>query len=411
MKKLIAFTLACALVLAMVGGCAAPSTPGTDTPADNANADASSSGAGETIKIGLNYELSGDYAMYGLACNAGAEMALNEVNEAGGVNGKKLELVKYDNKCDPAEAATLATKLMTVDKVVAEIGPALTGTFSSVSSVAENNKVPVITGSATGDNLIAEHNEDGTVKSHKNYTFRICFNDSFQGVTMANFAANDLGAKKVAIYADSSNDYAKGLEKSFVATFPGEIVAQEYYAAGDTDFNAVLTSLAGKEFDALFIPGYFSEVGLIIKQARMLGIDCPVIGADGFESEKLVELAGAENLNNVYYSSHYSSLLADPKIDTFVKNYTEKYNESPNMFHAMGYDAAMFLVDAITRAMAQSGEATVTPDQIQAALISTTEFSGVTGSFAIDPESHDTVKAIVVVELQNGVAVSAKKIG
>lgn len=387
MKKIIAFVLVAVMAVMLFAGCGAKQA--------------------DTIKVGLNYELSGDYAMYGLACCAGAELAIAEVNAAGGINGKQIEVVKYDNKCDAAEAATLATKLMTQDKVVAEIGPALTGTFSAASSVAESNKVPVITGSATGDKLIVEYNDDGSIKSTKDYTFRICFNDSYQGVTMANFAANDLGATTAAIYADSSNDYAKGLEASFIEAFPGEIVAQEYYASQDTDFNAVLTSLAAKDFDVLFIPGYYSEVGLIIKQARALGITCPILGADGFESDKLVELAGAENLYDVYYSCHYSSLLDDPKIAAFTEAYTAANGEAPNMFHAMGYDAAMFLCDAIERAMnANNGEAT--SEGIQQAIVSTSSFSGVTGTFSIDPVTHDTVKAIVVVELQNGEAVSAQ---
>ncbi len=366
----------------------------------------------DTIKVGLNYELSGDYAMYGLACNAGAELALAEVNANGGINGKQIEVVKYDNKCDAAEATTLATKLMTQDKVLAIIGPALTGTFTAESSVAESNKVPVITGSATGDDVIATHDADGNVTAVKNYTFRICFNDSYQGTTMANFATETLGAKKAAIYADNASDYAKGLTKSFTNTFNGEIVATEYYTTGDTDFNAVLTSLKDKDFDVLFIPGYYSEVGLIIKQARALGIDCPILGADGFESPTLVDLAGADALSNVYYSCHYSALLPGDAIANFVTNYKAAHNgEEPNMFHAMGYDAAMFLCDAIARAYEANDGKDITSADVQAQLVATENFSGVTGSFSIDPTTHDPVKAIVVVELQNGKAVNAQIIG
>lgn len=365
----------------------------------------------DTIKVGLNYELSGDYAMYGLACSAGAELAFAEVNANGGINGKQLEIVKYDNKCDAAEATTLATKLMTQDKVLAIVGPALTGTFTAESSVAESNKVAVVTGSATGDDVIATHDADGNVTAVKNYTFRICFNDSYQGTTMANFAESTLGAKKAAIYADNSSDYAKGLTKSFTSTFAGEIVATEYYTSGDTDFNAVLTSLKDKEFDVLFIPGYYSEVGLIIKQARALGIDCPILGADGFESPTLVELAGADALSNVYYSCHYSDLLPGDAIANFVTSYKEANNEDPNMFHAMGYDAAMFLCDAIARAYEANEGKDITAADVQAQLVATENFAGVTGSFSIDPETHDTVKAIVVVELQKGAAVNAQIIG
>jgi len=314
---------------------------------------------------------------------------------------KKIELVKYDNKSDPAEATTLATKLMTQDKVIAVIGPATTGAFKATIPVAIQHKVPVVSGSATADDVTYD------ASGLKEYAFRICFNDSYQGTAMANFALNNLKAKKAVIIMDSSSDYGKGLAENFQKTFEaggGTIVAKEAYVAKDTDFNAILTKIKGQEFDAIFIPGYYNEAGLIIKQARALGIDCPILGADGFDSPVLIELAGAEALNNVYFSNHYSSLDKDPAVEKFISDFKAKYNKEPDAFNALGYDAAMFVVDGIRRAESLTGEA------LKKAFEDTKNFSGVTGSFSID-EKHNAVKKLVVIELKNGVQASSIRAG
>lgn len=354
----------------------------------------------DEIRIGLNYELSGDNATYGNSSVEGIELAVEQINAEGGINGKKIKLIKYDNKSEPAEATTLATRLMTQDGVIAVLGPATSGAFKATIPVAIQNKIPVASGSATAD--------DVTVDSSgvKEYAFRICYSDSYQGTAMANFALNNLSAKKAVIIMDSSSDYGKGLAENFTKTFEeggGSIVAQEAYVAKDTDFNAILTKIKGEEFDVIFIPGYYNEAGLIIKQARAQGIDVPILGADGFDSPVLLELAGADALNNVYFSNHYSSLDENPVVVEFIEQFKAKYNKEPDAFNALGYDLARFVADAISRAEKLDG------GSVKKALEETTDFEGVTGTFSID-ENHNVIKDIIVIELKDGVQHSSIRV-
>lgn len=382
MKKSIYTGLMLLLVAAIFIGCSSPAA------------------SDDEIRIGVNYELSGGVASYGQSSVDGIELAIKQVNEAGGVNGKKIKLVKYDNKSEPAEATTLANKLITQDKVVAILGPATSGSFKSEIPVAEKHKIPVVSGSATADDVTVD--DSGL----KEYAFRICFNDSYQGTAMAQYALNNLSKKKAVVILDSSSDYGKGLAENFIKTFEaggGTIVAKEAYVAKDTDFNAILTSIKSKDFDVIFIPGYYNEAGLIIKQARALGIDVPILGADGFDSPTLLDLAGAEALNNVYFSNHYSSLDKDPVVVEFIKNFKEKYNKEPDAFNALGYDLAKFVADGIKRAEKLDGES------VKNALAATTNFEGVTGSFSVD-ENHNPVKALVVIGLKDGVQSSSERV-
>ncbi len=354
-----------------------------------------------TIKVGINMELSGAVATYGEDTVKGIELAIEQINAAGGIDGKQIEVVKYDNKSDAAEATTLATKLMTGDKVLAVMGPATSGAFKAEIPVAIQNKVSVISGSATADDVTVD---DSGVKE---YAFRICFNDSYQGTAMANFAASDLTKSKAVIIKDSSSDYSKGLAESFTAAFTsagGSIVSEEAYVAGDTDFNAVLTKIKDMDFDVIFIPGYYEEAGLIIKQARALGISVPILGADGFDSPVLAELAGADAANDVYFSNHYSSLDQSPIVQDFIKAFKEKYNADPNAFNALGFDLAKFTIDGISRASEMNGEA------VKEALAGTQNFEGVTGTFSVG-EDHNAVKALVVIEMQGGQQVSSVRAG
>jgi len=344
------------------------------------------------IKIGVNYELSGKVATYGQSSVEGIELAIEQINEAGGINGKKIQLVKYDNKSEASEATTLATRLMTQDKVVAVLGPATSGAFMATIPVANQNKVPVISGSATANNVTVDDN------GVKEYAFRICFTDSQQGSAAATFALENLSSKKAVIIMDSSSDYAKGLADAFTSTFEaggGTIVAQEAYMEGDTDFNAVLTSIKGKDFDVIYIPGYYNEAGLIIKQARAQGINVPVVGADGFDSPKLAELAGADALNDVYFTNHYSSVDSSSLVAEFVKAFKAKYNKEPDAFGALGYDLGRFVADALSRAEKADGES------LKKAIEATENFEGVTGNMSVD-ENHNVVKDIIVIELKDG---------
>ncbi len=356
----------------------------------------------DVIKIGVNYELSGQTATYGQSSVYGIELAIDEINEAGGINGKKIKLVKYDNESKPDLALSLTTRLMTQDKVVAVLGPATSGAFGSTIPLAMQYKIPVASGSATADGLLVDDN--GNVKE---YAFRICFNDSYQGKAMANFAINNLKKTKAVIIKDNSSDYGKGLAESFKQTFEekgGTIVAEEAYVKNEVDFNAILTGIKGKDFDVIFIPGYYNEAGLIIKQARAMDIDVPILGADGFDSPELVNLAGEDALNDVYFSNHYSPLDESSVVVDFIESFKKKYNKEPDAFSALGYDLAYFVADGIKRAESLTGEA------VKDALEATKDFEGVTGSFSID-ENHDPVKALIIIELQNGKQVSTIRAG
>ncbi|MDD4689546.1 MAG: ABC transporter substrate-binding protein [Eubacteriales bacterium] len=386
MKKTFIMVLCLMLSVALLAGCSGTAPKTTDS---------------DTIKIGINYELSGDVATYGQSSVEGIELAVEQLNAAGGIDGKKIQLVKYDNKSEPSEATALGKKLMTQDKVVAILGPATSGSFKATIPDAMKNKIPIASGSATADDVTV--NKNGDVN---NYAFRICFSDSYQGTAMAKFAVTKFKAKKAVVIMDSSSDYGKGLAENFVKTFEadgGEIVAKESYVSKDTDFNAILTNIKTKKFDVIFIPGYYNEAGLIIKQARGQGIKAPILGADGFDSPTLLELAGADALNDIYFSNHYSSLDKDELVQNFIADFKAKYNREPDAFNALGYDLAKFVVEGIGRAEALDGES------VQKSLASTKGFKGVTGSFDVD-KNNNPVKAIVVVGLENGVPATSEKL-
>jgi len=393
MKKSLILLLTLSLVVSLFTGCSGDK---------NTSSQEGSGTEAQQVKIGINYELSGNVASYGESSVNGILMAFDEINAAGGINGMEIVPVTMDNKSDAAEATSLATRLMTQEGVVACLGPATSGNFMATIPVAMSNKIPVISASATADEGVTV-DKNGNVNE---YVFRLCFNDSFQGVTMANFASNILGATKAVVIQDKSSDYAEGLAKNFIKTFEengGSIVAQEGYVAKDKDFNSILTKIKGVDFDVIFLPGYYQEAGLIIKQARDLGIDAPILGADGFDSPVLLQLAGEEALNNVYFSNHYSSIDEDPLVKEFIEAYKEKYGVEPNAFNALGYDLGYFIADAIERA------GSTDPVAIKDALAETKGFVGVTGTFDMGPD-HNPIKSAVVIGLENGVQASSVKV-
>ena len=348
----------------------------------------------DEIVIGGNLELSGQLASYGSSINEGAKLAIDEINDAGGINGKKIRYEVIDNRSENAEAVAAMTKLITEHKAVAVVAPATSGNATAIAEQAAKNKVPIVTGSGTAETVTVAL--DGKVNE---YSFRTCFIDPFQGIVAANFASGDLKAKNVAIYSDSSSDYAKGLAASFeeqIKKNGGNVVIHENYVAKDVDFKATLTNIKGENPDFIFIPGYYEEVGLIVKQARELGLDMPLMGADGWDSPKLIDLAGKDALNNTYITNHYSSGDPDAKIQDFVKAFEEEYGSAPNAFHALGYDTVYFIADAIERA----GD-DVTGEAIQKALAATKDLSLVTGTFTID-EKHNPIKSASVLEYVNG---------
>lgn len=357
------------------------------------------SGGGDTIKIGANMELSGGVASYGQSGVQGLELAFEEINKEG-IDGKKLELVKVDNKSDAAEATSAALKLATQDKVAAIVGAATSTNTLAQVQIATDNKIPLITPTGTNPNITVK---DGKVND---WVFRTCFIDPFQGTVAANYAASEFRSKNAAIFIDSASDYSKGLAKAFQESYTkngGKIVAKEAYVAKDTDFRATLTRIKSAKPDFIFLPGYYEEVGLIVKQAREAGIDVPIMGGDGWDSPKLVEIAGGKALNNTFITNHYSAADPDEKIQKFVKAYEAKYKSTPDGFAALGYDTAYMLADAIKRA----GDAN--PEKIKEALAKTKDLQLVSGKVTLN-ENHDPIKSASILKYVDGKQEFATKV-
>lgn len=340
------------------------------------------------IVIGEYGSMTGATATFGLSTHKGIMMAFDEINAGGGILGKKLRLVSEDDQGKPEEAQTVVTKLINKDRVAAVLGEIASSNSLAAAPVAQAARIPMITPGSTNPK----------VTQVGDYIFRVCFIDPFQGQVMSKFALTSLKLTKVAILRDIKSDYSVGLANFFIDHFRkngGTILADESYSQGDKDFTAQLTSLKAKAPEAIFVPGYYTEVGLIARQARKLGIKAILLGGDGWDSATLWEIGG-EALNGSFYSNHYSVDDPSPAIQKFVADYKARYNEDvPDAMSALGYDAALLLANAIKRANSAA------PDSIRAALAATTEFSGVTGKIALD-QNRDAVKSAVVLEVRDG---------
>lgn len=368
-------------ILAGCGGSAANN--GGDTGGQDAS----------TIKVGINSELSGGVASYGTNARDGALLAIEHVNAGGGVLGKQLEAIVRDCKSLADEAMSVSAGLVD-EGIVAQIGPLTSGNVAGSTPVMMESGIPLIAPAATADDITVDSKTGKT----RDYIFRVCYSDSFQGTIMAQFAAENLGAKRVAVYKDASTDYGQGLAEYFKKTFTekgGEIIAEEGYVKNDRDFKAALTKIRSANPDFIYVPGYYEEVAPLIKQARELGINVPIGGPDGWDSPDLVGVVGAENLNQTYFTNHYSTEDESPRVVEFVEAYRAKYNKDPDAFAALGYDAVLLLVQAIENA----GEAD--PGKIKEALEAVKDFEGVTGTMSID-ELHNPVKGVVVLEHVDG---------
>lgn len=343
----------------------------------------------DTVQIGSMFELTGSAAAYGTSMNNAIHMAAEEINEEGGIDGKEIEIVEYDTKSDETEAASLTTRLGTRDDVSAIIGPALTGAMQAAIPSANDAEVPIITPTATDDGVLTA--DDGSVHP---FAWRTCFTNSFQGGSLAQFANDELEAEKAVVLSDNSSDYAIGLTSAFEEVFDGEIVASENFSEGETDFNAVLTNIKDLDFDVLYVPGYYEEAGPIIKQAREMGIDQAILGPDGMGNDILRDLAGSENMEDIYYTSHFVVTDEDPAIQEFVEEYKEEFDVEADMFTGLAYDSVYVLKEAI-----EDAEST-DPEKINEALKNITDFEGITGTFSFD-EMHDPVKTVSIIEIQN----------
>ena len=345
------------------------------------------SGGGDKVRIGVFMSTTGTTANFGISSVNGIKMAADEINAAGGINGKQVELLVQDDRSDASEAATIVTKFVTQDQVNAVIGEVASSRSIAAAPIAQNAKIPMLTPSST--------NPEVTKKG--DFIFRSCFIDPYQGAAIAQFAAKTLGAKTAAIMVDRKNDYSTGLEKVITETFTklgGKMVATQSYQEGDQDFNAQLTSLKGSNPEVIFVPGYYNDVGLIAKQARDKGITVPLVGGDGWDSEQLYKIGGTA-LNGSYFTNHYSPYDTDPKVQKFVKDYKARYNSTPDALAATAYDAANIMFDAIKRSKSLSG-----PD-IRDALQATNAFPGVTGTVTFN-QNRDAVKPIVMIEIKDG---------
>lgn len=391
MSKWKKFTSAClvaALSTALLAGCG-----GEKKDSAAANAD--------KYVIGASFELTGNVANYGKSTLSGLKLAVDQVNKAGGVNGKQLVVVESDNKSEPAESGNSVTKLITQDKVVAVVGPATSGCVFAATPVVTSNKVPLIAPCATAPAITVDN---GQVKE---FIFRACFIDPFQGRVMAEFADKTLGVKNVAILHDASSDYSKGLAEVFEKTLNekgGKVVAKEAFLSKDIDFKAALTKIKAANPEAIYIPGYYEEVAKIIKQTREIGLNVPLIGCDGWDSPKLVEIAGPEALNNTYFSSAFSVQDQTESVQKFIADYKAMYQKDPDIFCMQGYNAGLVLADALKRA----GDG-ADGSKLAAAIAATKDLPVASGKLTYDKD-HNPIISAIIIEMKDGVQSFKEKI-
>jgi branched-chain amino acid transport system substrate-binding protein len=348
----------------------------------------------EEIPVGEYSSLTGGTATFGQSTHNAILMAFDEINTAGGVLGKKLKNFVEDDQSKPEEAAIAATKLINQNHVVALLGEVASSRSLAAGPIAQGAGIPMISPSSTNPRVTKIK---GCEKPEGCFIFRVCFIDPFQGAVMAKFAANTLKLKRVAILVDVRNDYSVGLQTFFRDNFKslgGEIVSEQSYSEGDSDFHAQLTQIRSANPEAIYVPGYYTEVGTIARQKKELGMTMPLMGGDGWDSPRLFEIGG-EALNGCYLSNHYSVDDPSPAIQKFVKDYRDRYKQTPDALAALGYDAAKILADAMTRAGSTDG------GKVRDALAQTKDFTGVTGKITIDKD-HNAVKPAVVLKIQNG---------
>ena len=343
---------------------------------------------GDTIKVGEFASLTGKEATFGQSSHEGTLMAIEEINAAGGVLGKKLQLLTEDTQSKSGESATVVNKLVSRDGAVAILGEVASSRSLEAAPICQQNKTPMISPSSTNPKVT----ETG------DFIFRVCFIDPFQGTVMANFASKSLKAGKVAVFTDVKSDYSKGLAKFFKEQFVkngGQITAELDFNGGDKDFKAQLTAIKAANPDAVFVPGYYTDAALIAIQARQLGLNVPLLGGDGWESEKLTEI-GKDAVEGHYFSTHYHPDVGSDLSKRFVDNYRKRWNgKNPDALAACAYDSALVLADAIKRAATTDGT------KVRDALAATKDFKAVTGNITINAQ-RDASKAAVILQVKDG---------
>jgi branched-chain amino acid transport system substrate-binding protein len=350
----------------------------------------SGTGSGDTIKVGQFASLTGSEAGFGRSSDNGTKLGVEQINAAGGVLGKKIELITEDDQSKDGESATAVKKLISRDRVVAILGEVASIRSLEAAPICQEFKIPQISPSSTNPK----------VTQIGDYIFRVCFIDPFQGTVMANFAINTLKVKRVALMTDVGSTYSVGLaeyfKKAFTTNGAGEIVAEQKFTKDDKDFRAQLTAIKALNPEAIFVPGYYGQVTLIALQARELGITVPLFGGDGWEAPELIQGPGAaQALDGCYFSTHFSPDQDAPKIKQFVADYQKEFGAVPDAMAALGYDSVLALVDAIKRANSTDGA------KIRDALATLKDLDGVTGMTTLDAD-RNAQKPAVIIEIKDG---------
>ncbi len=345
-------------------------------------------GDSDAILVGEFASLTGKEATFGTSSHEGTLLAIEEINAAGGVLDKQIKLLTEDNQSKPGESTNAVNKLISKDRVVAIIGEVASSRSLEAAPVAQRNKIPMISPASTNP----------AVTQVGDHIFRACFTDPFQGGALANFATQELKAAKVAMLTDVKSDYSKGLAKNFKEKFlanNGQIVTELDYNGGDKDFKSQLTTIKNANPQAVFVPGYYTDVALIAIQAKQLGISVPLFGGDGWESDVLLDI-GKDAVAGNYFSTHSSADQGTPKMTAFVEAYKKRWNgKTPDAMAVLGYDAAWLLADAIKRAGTTESAA------LRDAIAATKDFEGVSGKFSLNAD-RDAVKALVFIKIEDG---------
>jgi branched-chain amino acid transport system substrate-binding protein len=384
MKRFCARIFATMALGGLLAGCNKPADS-TSNPSSNAGG----AGAGaNAIVVGEYASLTGKEAAFGQSSHKGTLLAIEELNAAGGVLGRKFDLRTEDTQSKPGESATVVKKLISREKAVAILGEVASGRSLEAAPICQAAKIPMISPSSTNPR----------VTEMGDYIFRVCFIDPFQGTVMATFATKTLKVKKVATMVDVAAPYSVGLDEFFVKAFTGNggtIAVEQKFSSGDKDFKAQLTAIKAANPEAIFAPCYYTEAALLTRQARELGLTIPIFGGDGWEAPQLLEIGG-KAMENTYYSTHYSPDATTPAVQNFVKKFKARFNgEVPDAMAALGYDSALVLSDAIKRAGGTDGA------KVRDALAATKDFEGVTGKTTMDAQRNAT-KAAVVISVKDG---------
>jgi branched-chain amino acid transport system substrate-binding protein len=341
------------------------------------------------LLIGMVGALTGPEAHFGLETQNGVHLAVEEANAAGGVQGRMLALRSYDSQSRPEEAANAMTRLVNQDRALFVVGENQSSNSLAMAPAAAAGEVPMISPSSTNPRVTSEGGP---------YVFRVCFTDTFQGQILARFARETLKAERVGMLVDQKSDYAVGLAKVFARRFGalgGKIVAEEAYAKGDTDFRSQLTRAKAARPEVLFIPGYYSDIGPMARQARELGLRATLLGGDGWDSGERLGQLGGTAVEGALYSTHFAPDNPGGRVQQFLARYKARFGHVPDALGALGYDAARVGIDALRRSNGVGGAA------LREQIARTRDFEGITGRITLGPD-RDAVKPAVIVKLVKG---------